>query len=126
MAELNENEKLLIQLEQQLKNGTENHKKLIDLVDAIFSKIDTQSKEYADLKSKLDTLKEVDELKFVELGKDIEEFKTFKKEEFTPISNAVQQFKGASKMVKFVYPLIALIIQIAGIAITWYLATPAG
>lgn len=69
----NENVRLLIKLEEQLKNTNEDNKQIIELTNEIFNKIDFQSKEIFDLKSKLDTLKEVTGLKFKEMEKQVEE-----------------------------------------------------
>jgi len=166
--EFDNNQKLLIQLEEQLKNSNENHKTIIGLVDEIFNKIDAQSKEFFDVKSKLDTLKEVTNLKFIEMEKQIEEvlnnikettalkmgevgrnietqksiidtnqgkvdefkkifyekFETFKKDEFKPLHDSVEQGRGALKLVKFVYPVIAIILQGLGLWLAVYLSNP--
>lgn len=145
---LSENEKLIIQLEQELKEANENHRKIFDLVDEIFNKIDSESKEFFVVKSKLDTLKEVTSLKIVDIQNQIDQkliqvnkditsnkasmekeqkrFDDFKKEDFKPISDYVEQAKGSARLMKFVYPIIGLIFQVGGFFLAYYLAVHGG
>jgi len=152
--ELTDKERLLIKLEQQMQNTKENHTKIMELTKEIFAKIDSQSKETFDVKSKLDTLKETTDLKFKEMEKQLEEilhnvkettelkfreagrqindvagteksnhdkFEEFKEKEFRPVAEDVQKAKGALVLVKFIYPVIAIVMQIIAIAVAVFL-----
>jgi chromosome segregation ATPase len=176
---LNNNEKLLIQLEQKLNYLTDNYNKVFDLTKEIFSKIDQLSKEYVDIKTKLEPMKithEMQNMQIVELSKkideaiaslskkaedsirelnekintnktDLNECKSENDEEITGIKESytkameslsknyndqilaiygkinsinddISKAKGAISMVKFVYPLLAIAMQIISVLVT--------
>jgi hypothetical protein len=130
---LNDNERLLIKLEQQLENTNQNQEKVKELTTEIFSKIDCQLKEIFEIKSKLETMKEVNELKFNELknqttyaatkAKNNEiEFKDFEEKTFKPMENELERAKGAIGILKYIYPTIALILQIIGVGVAIWLS----
>ena len=158
MTDLSDNERLLIKLDEQLKNTNENLGKMMELTSDIFNKIDDQSKNMFDIKNKVETLKEItdlkfsgndkkmieflgnvnqtidsikqtNELKFKESCKDTTDitsiikanklvYDDFVKNEFRPISDDIQKAKGALTLIKYVYPAIAIILQIVSVLIS--------
>jgi endonuclease III len=140
---LNDNERLLIKLEQQLENTNKNQEKVMELTTEIFSKIDGQLKDIFDIKSKVETMREVNELKIEELknqisygntkAKNIETdfkefkeskentFKEFKDKEFKPLVTDIERAKGALFILKYIYPTVAIILEVIGLGIAIWL-----
>jgi len=134
MTENEENKDVLINLaivKEQLQNSNENHKKMYDVQQVLFDKLDASEKVSSDTKSRVETLTQTTDLKFLELSKEVttnktevttnkKEFDDFKTDEFKPVSNAIETAKGGLYVVKVVYPVIFIIIQLIGLAVAIY------